>query len=65
MKAMFLEDDDDDFPPPRKGEDVAKAVVIAGLSALITGLVTWGIDELRERFGKTKPCPHCTSGKDS
>jgi hypothetical protein len=35
--------------------EVAKAVAIAALTAVFTGLVEWGIDELREKYGKARP----------
>jgi len=41
-------------PPPSPKEQIVVAVVIAGLSALATGLITWGVDELKQRFG-SKP----------
>lgn len=31
------------------GREVAKAVLIAALSALVTKLVEWGVEELRKR----------------
>lgn len=31
------------------------AVVTAGLTAFVTGLVSWAVDELREKFGTPKP----------
>jgi hypothetical protein len=39
---------------PSKREQIAMAVTIAALSALATGLVSWGVEELKQRFG-TKP----------
>lgn len=54
MWAKDPEDDDDLLP----GEDtLLKVVVTVGLTALISGLVTWGVDELRDKFGSKKPNP--------
>lgn len=39
---------------PSKGEQIAMAVTIAALSTLASGLVSWGIEELKHRFG-SKP----------
>ncbi len=36
------------------GNEIAKAVLIAGLSALVTEIVQWGVEELREAI-KPKP----------
>lgn len=36
---------------PSKGEQIAMAVAIAALSTLASGLVSWGVEELRSRFG--------------
>lgn len=47
---MFAQDP----KPPSKGEQIALAVAIAGLSALTTGLITWGVEELKHRFGSKK-----------
>lgn len=44
-----------DDKPPKVGEQIAVAVAIAALSALVSGLVTWGVDELRHRFGTKEP----------
>lgn len=41
-----------DNPGPK--EQITVAVAIAALSALATGLITWGVDELRQKFG-SKP----------
>lgn len=35
------------------GKEIAKAVAIAALSSLATSLVTWVIDEVKERVAKT------------
>lgn len=43
-----------DDPPPAPTTPVRDAVVIATLSAIATGLVSWAIDEARERWGHTK-----------
>lgn len=39
---------------PSRGETIVIAVAIAALSTLASGLVSWGVDELRSRFG-SKP----------
>lgn len=39
---------------PTKREQVVLAVTIAALSTLASGLVSWGIEELKLRFG-SKP----------
>ena len=43
----------EDPAPPKDGasKEILKAVAIAGLSAVVTGFVAWGIDELKARFG--------------
>lgn len=46
--------DDDDEKPRSPIVEVIKDVASAGLTAAATGLVEWGIDELRERYGKAK-----------
>ncbi len=39
-----------DAPPqPGHGIEIAKAVVIATLSAFTAGMVQWGLEELKER----------------
>jgi hypothetical protein len=43
-----------DNPPPGVVHEVAKAVVIAGLSAAVTGGVTWAYEALKARFGPKK-----------
>lgn len=48
---MFAQDDP---KQPSRGEQIGMAVAIAALSALATGLVSWGVEELRHRFG-TRP----------
>ncbi len=35
------------------GKAIAQAVIIAGLSAVVTKLVEWGIEAVRERVRKT------------
>ncbi len=50
------DDDDDDFDPiTPPGRTVLLAVVTAAVTTLVTSLVTWGIDEVRAKFGSTKP----------
>lgn len=49
-------DDDDDKPGESIRRQIVTAVTIAGLSVLVTKLVEWGVDELRDRYGK-KPDP--------
>lgn len=48
-----------DEPTPPRGrsprEEIAVAVAIAGLSALASGLVHWGIDALRRRVDPEPP----------
>ncbi len=39
---------------PSRGEQIAIAVAIAGLSTLVSGLVNWGIQELQSKYG-SKP----------
>ena len=48
---MFAQDDP---KQPSRGEQIGMAVAIAALSALATGLVSWGVEELKHRFG-SKP----------
>jgi len=48
---MFAQDDP---KQPSKGEQIALAVAIAALSTLASGLVSWGVEELKHRFG-SKP----------
>ncbi len=38
-------------PPPPCGDSIARTLLVATLTAALTGLVTWGIDELRWRYG--------------
>jgi hypothetical protein len=45
---MFAQDDP---KPPSRREQIGMAVTIAALSALATGLVSWGVEELKHRFG--------------
>lgn len=45
----------DEPKPPKMGEQIAMAVTIAALSALVSGLVSWGVDELRIKFGTKEP----------
>lgn len=47
---MFAQDPKE----PSKREQIAMAVTIAALSTLASGLVSWGVEELKLRFG-TKP----------
>jgi hypothetical protein len=47
---------------PSRGEQIAIAVAIAGLSTLVSGLVGWGVEELRSRFGSK---PKTEDKKDS
>lgn len=49
----------DPAPPPAP---IRTAVAIAGLSAVIVGLVTWGIDELKHRFGSRPTAPAQDAG---
>lgn len=37
--------------------DLKIAVLTAGLTAVVTGLGEWAIDELREKFGKARKAP--------
>lgn len=48
---MFAQDDP---KQPSKGEQIALAVAIAALSTLASGLISWGVEELKHRFG-SKP----------
>lgn len=36
-------------------KEVGKAVLIAGLSALLTKLAEWGVEKVRERLKKDEP----------
>jgi hypothetical protein len=40
--------------PPGPREQIAVAVTIAALSALCVNLITWGVEEMKHKFG-TKP----------
>jgi len=48
-------------PPPDDENDDARdlvyAVATAALTALVTGLVSWGVDELRARYGSKDSNP--------
>jgi hypothetical protein len=63
------DDGDGDDPKPGAPNPVRNAVAIAVLSAVGTGLVAWGIEELKKRFGskveksETK-APDTTPGAD-
>lgn len=48
---MFAQDDP---KQPSRGEQIGMAVAIAALSTLASGLISWGIEELKHRFG-SKP----------
>ena len=48
----MLAQDDSDWK-----HDLKVAILTAGLTALATGLVEWAVDELRDRFGTSKPKP--------
>jgi hypothetical protein len=48
---MFAQDDP---KQPDKREQIVMAVTIAALSTLASGLVAWGVEELKHRFG-SKP----------
>lgn len=48
------DDDDDDFDPDPPQYPIGRPLALALLTAIGTGLVAWGIDELRERYGKTR-----------
>ncbi len=53
---------DDPIPPPKDDDGWSRYVVFtvltAGLTAGVTALATWAVDELRERYGTTKrPVP--------
>lgn len=43
-----------DNKPPSAREQIAVAVTIAALSALCVNLITWGVEEMKHKFG-TKP----------
>lgn len=42
---------------------IATAVAIAGLSALVTGLVTWGIEALKKRLSPVATEPKAEAPK--
>ena len=41
-------EDPPETPPPPGGDTVARTILVAALSALATGLVAWGLEELKE-----------------
>jgi hypothetical protein len=45
---MFAQDEP---KQPSAREQIGIAVAIAALSALTTGLIGWGVDELKKKFG--------------
>ncbi len=53
------DDDDDDFDDgiPGPGRTVLIAAVTAAATTLVTSLVSWGIDEVRARWGTPKEPP--------
>ena len=53
---MIFEEDPTPSPPPKDGNDdwaryTIFTVIVAGASALASGLGSWAVDELRERYG--------------
>lgn len=48
---MFAQEDP---KQPSKREQIVMAVTIAALSTLASGLISWGVEELKHRFG-SKP----------
>ncbi len=56
VRLLDEDDDDEELPPPvSTGKQIGIAVAIAGLSAVATNLIEWGVDELREAFGRKPP----------
>lgn len=43
-----------DPPPPSNAQTIAVAVITAALTAAATQIITWGVDEMRARYGTAK-----------
>ena len=46
-------------PAPDHGMEIVKGVVIATISAVTSGFVTWWIEELKDKRKKPHVCEHC------
>lgn len=53
----MMQNDPDPYPPPDNARGVAFAVITAAATVLVTGLISWGVDELRNRYGSRPPEP--------